>query len=202
MLLKGCYEAGVLRPTLLLESSVAVLAPLVLQLEVGLGSMRRSVADKTTHPAFEDQQLTTAQPDEKTSRRPQSSDLPPPRSHRLFRFWDLHATHFIVGGGLALGLMTGLVFWHRDSTGGTWGSGQFFFDVVVVGIVVCAPLAMLALALTDWAVGFFGGLFIILLGDLFHWLSTQRNGGAAKAGDTEAQARIDHWKRWQKKWAR
>lgn len=98
--------------------------------------------------------------------------------------------------------MTGLVFWHRDSTGGTGGSEQFFFDVVVVGLVVCAPLAMLALALTDWAVGFLGGLFIILLGDLFRWLSTQRNGKAAKAGDAEARAKIDRWKRWQKRWAR
>jgi hypothetical protein len=61
---------------------------------------------------------------------------------------------------------------------------------------------MVALRLTDWAVGFVGGFFIILLGDLFHWFSARRNGDAANAGDVEARARIDRWRRWQKKWTR
>jgi hypothetical protein len=95
-----------------------------------------------------------------------------------------------------------VVLWHRNSTNGTGGTGHFFFDVVLLGLVVCAPLAMLALAITNWAVGFLGGMFIILLGDLLHWVSTKRNGEAAEAGDAQARARIDHWKRWQKKWTR
>ena len=85
---------------------------------------------------------------------------------------------------------------------GTGGTGQFFFDVVVLGLLVCAPLAMLALAITNWAVGFVGGMFIILLGDLLRRVSTKRNGEAAGAGDVQAQAKIDHWKRWQKQWTR
>jgi hypothetical protein len=96
-------------------------------------------------------------------------------------------------------LLTGLVIWHRDSTKGT---GQFFFDVVVLGLIVGAPLAMLLLALTDRLVGLLGGLFVIVLGELLCWVSTKRNGEAAKVGDAKALARIDRWKRWQKKWSR
>lgn len=141
--------------------------------------------------------------DDPTSQRPPPSGVaPPPRSQRLARFWDSHATRLIVGGGLALGLLTGVVLWHRDATGGTGGTGQFLFDVLVLGLLVAAPLAMLALALTNWAVGFLGGICIILLGDLLYWLSTRRHGEAARAGDANAQAKIDHWKRWQKKWTR
>lgn len=92
-----------------------------------------------------------------------------------------------------------MVIWRRDDTGGT---GHFLLDVVVLGLLVCAPLAMVVLAVTNWAVGFLGGMCIILLGDLLCWLSTKRNGEAALAGDSEAQRRIDHWKRWQKKWTR
>ena len=141
--------------------------------------------------------------DDPTSGRPPSSNpLPPTRSQRLARFWDSHSTRLIVGGGFALGFLTGLVLWHRSSTSGTGGTGQFLFDAVFLGLVVCAPLAMLALAITNWAVGFLGGMVIILLGDLLYRVSTKRNGEAAKAGDAQAQARIDRWKRWQKKWTR
>ena len=99
-------------------------------------------------------------------------------------------------------MLAGLVLWHRSSTNGTGGTGQFVFDVVLLGLVVCAPLAMLALAITNWAVGFLGGMFVILVGDVLHRVSVKRNGDAAEAGDVQAQARIDHWKRWQKKWTR
>jgi hypothetical protein len=114
----------------------------------------------------------------------------------------LYHTRLIIGGGLALGLLTGLVLWRGNSTSGSGGTGQFFFYVVLIGLIVCAPLAMLALAITEWAVGFLGGLFIILFGDFCHWVSTKRNGEAAKAGDAKAQARIDRWKSWQKEWTR
>jgi hypothetical protein len=50
-------------------------------------------------------------------------------------------------------------------------------------------------------VGFLGGLFIILVGDLLLWVSVRRNAKAAKEGDPRARERIDRWKRWQKKWA-
>ena len=117
-------------------------------------------------------------------------------------FWDLHATRVIVGGGVALGLLTGLTLWHRDSSHGTGGIGPFLFDVVVIGLILCAPLAMLALALTDRVVAFLGGLFVILVGNLLYWISFKRNGSAAKAGDAKALAKVDRWKRWQKKWMR
>ena len=137
--------------------------------------------------------------DDPPTRRAPPSPGPPTRSLQLARFWDSHATRLIVGGGLALGLLTGVVLWHRDNTG---GAGHFVLDVVVLGLVVAAPLFMLALALTNWAVGFLGPICIILVGDLLYWMSTRRNGAAAEAGDARAQARIDHWKRWQKKWTR
>ena len=128
--------------------------------------------------------------------------MPPRCSQRVSDFWDLHAPRVIVGGGVALGLLTGLTLWHRDSTRGTGGIGPFLFDVVVVGLILCAPLAMLALALTDRVVALLGGLFVILVGNLLYWISFKRNGAAAKAGDATARAKIDRWKRWQKKWTR
>jgi len=98
--------------------------------------------------------------------------------------------------------LTGLTFWHRDSARGTGGIGPFLFDVVVIGLILCAPLATLALALTDRAVAFLGGLFVILVGNLLYWISFKRNGAAAKAGDAKARAKVDRWKKWQKKWTR
>lgn len=95
-----------------------------------------------------------------------------------------------------------MALWHRNSTSGTGGTGHFFFDTLVLGLVVCGALAMLALAFTNWAVGFLGGMLIILLGDLLYWVSMKRHGEAAQAGDAQAQAKIDRWKRWQKKWTR
>ncbi len=136
-------------------------------------------------------------------RRSDSSDLPPPtRSRRLAHVWDLKRTRLIIGGGLTLGLLTGLVLWHGDSTSGKGGTGQFLFDVALLGLIVCAPLATLALAIADRAAGFLGGLFVILFGDFGYWVSTKRNGEAAKAGDANAQAKTDRWKRWQKEWTR
>jgi hypothetical protein len=138
-----------------------------------------------------------------TTPRARSSDAAGrARSQRLARYWDAHATPLIIGGGLCLGLLTGVVLWHRAASGGTGGSGRFLIDVVVLGLVVAAPLAMVLLALTNWAVGFLGGMCILVLGDLLCFLSTRRNGEAAHAGDARAQARIDRWKRWQKKWTR
>ena len=99
-------------------------------------------------------------------------------------------------------MSTGVVLWHRAAVNGTGGTGHFVLDVVVLGLVVAAPLAMVALALTNWAVGFLGGICIIMVGDLLYWASTRRNGAAARAGDARARARIDHWKRWQKEWTR
>ena len=61
---------------------------------------------------------------------------------------------------------------------------------------------MLALALTDRVVAFLGGLSVILVGNLLYWISFKRNGSAAKAGDAKALAKVDRWKRWQKKWTR
>jgi hypothetical protein len=141
--------------------------------------------------------------DHPASQGPPPSDVAPStRTQRLARYWDSHATRLIVAGGLALGLLAGLALWHRSSSGGTGGTGHFLFDVVVLGLLVGAPLAMLALALINWAVGFLGGICIILVGDFLYLMSTRRNGEAAHAGDVRAQARIDHWKRWQKKWTR
>ena len=141
--------------------------------------------------------------DDPTPPRPLPSNATGPvRSQRLARSWDSHAARLIVGGGLVLGLLTGLALWHRSSTGGTGGTGPFVFDVVVLGLLIGAPLAMLALALTNWVVGFLAGMCVVLVGDLLCWLSTRRNRQAAHAGDAGAQARIDHWKRWQKKWTR
>jgi hypothetical protein len=98
--------------------------------------------------------------------------------------------------------LTGLVLWHRDAVSGGGGTGSFLFDVVLIGLVLCAPLAILALVLTDRAVAFLGGLFVILVGNMLYRVSKRRNGEAADAGDTEARARVDRWKKWQKKWTR
>ena len=142
-----------------------------------------------------------ARSDDPTPEPPAPSDSTSPRlSQRLSGFWDLHAIRFIVGGGVALGLLAGLVLWHRDAASGGGGIGSFLFDVVLIGLVLCAPLAILALVLTDRAVAFLGGVFVILVGNMLYRVSQRRNGAAADAGDTEAQARLDRWKKWQKKW--
>jgi len=91
-----------------------------------------------------------------------------------------------------------LVFWYQDSTRGTGGTGQFFFDVVFVGLIVVAPLAMLAIAITAVLVEFIRGLLVFAFSDLGLWLSKKRNGEAARNGDARAQARIDRWMRWRK----
>ena len=85
---------------------------------------------------------------------------------------------------------------------GGGGTGSFLFDVVLIGLVLCAPLAMLALVLVDKAVAVLGGLFVVLVGNVFYRASQRRNGEAAAAGDIEARARVDRWKKWQKKWTR
>lgn len=85
---------------------------------------------------------------------------------------------------------------------GGGGTGSFLFDVVLIGLVLCAPLAMLALVLVDKAVAVLGGLFVVLVGNFFYRVSQRRNGEAADAGDIEARARVDRWKKWQKKWTR
>jgi membrane protein YqaA with SNARE-associated domain len=95
-----------------------------------------------------------------------------------------------------------LVLWHRDAASGGGGIGSFLFDVVLIGLVLCAPLAILALVLTDRAVAFLGGLIVVLLGNVFYGVSQRRNGKAADAGDAAARARVDRWKKWQKKWTR
>jgi hypothetical protein len=147
--------------------------------------------------------LLPARSDDPTPAPPAPSDPTAPRlSQRLSGFWDLHAIRFIVGGGVALGLLAGLVLWHRDAASGGGGIGSFLFDVVLIGLVLCAPLAILALVLTDRAVAFLGGVFVILVGNVLYRVSQRRNGPAAAAGDAEARARVDRWKKWQKEWTR
>lgn len=94
------------------------------------------------------------------------------------------------------------MLWHRDAASGGGGIGSFLFDVVLIGLVLCAPLAILTLVLTDRAVAFLGGLFVVLLGNVLYAVSQRRNGEAADAGDAAARARVDRWKTWQKKWTR
>jgi hypothetical protein len=127
-----------------------------------------------------------------------ASGPPPTWLHRFGALLNEHSVGVTVGGGLVLGLVAGLVFWYRDSTQGTGGTGQFIFDVFFIGLIACSLLGMFAIAMAYLAVELLRGSFLILLGDLFHWVSKKRNGEAAKAGDTAAQEKIDRWKRWQR----
>ena len=49
--------------------------------------------------------------------------------------------------------MFGLVLWHRDSKAGAGGTGQFISDVVVVGFIVGALLAMVLLVIIGAWIG-------------------------------------------------
>jgi hypothetical protein len=78
-----------------------------------------------------------------------------PRSTRVKRpatFWVSHSVGLIVGSGFVVGLVLGLALWYRDSTSGTAGLAQLVFDVVFLGLVVGALLAMLLIVIVGaWA---------------------------------------------------
>lgn len=75
-------------------------------------------------------------------------------------------------------------------------------DVLLIGLLLFGSIAVVGLALINWIVGFLGGLFVVWAGSVLVGLATRRYGAKALAGDAVAQAKIDGWKRWQKKWTR